>query len=106
MAKGDIVLIVFPFTDLTGSKLRPGVVLVESNLDLVVCFITTQLSWKEPTDIQLTPNSTNNLKQVSLVRISKLATLDRQLVKGLLGNLSTSELEEINSSLKSLFQLT
>ena len=25
MAKGDIVLIVFPFTDLSGTKLRPAV---------------------------------------------------------------------------------
>jgi hypothetical protein len=33
MAKGDIVLITFPFTDLSSSKLRPGVVLADTNPD-------------------------------------------------------------------------
>ena len=41
MVKGDIVLITFPFTDLTGSKLRPTIVLADTELDVTVCFITT-----------------------------------------------------------------
>ena len=32
MAKGDVVLLLFPLTDLSGSKLRPAVVLVESDV--------------------------------------------------------------------------
>ncbi len=44
MVKGDIVLITFPFTDLSGSKLSP---LAETTVDLTVCFITTQLHWRK-----------------------------------------------------------
>ena len=105
MPKGDIVLITFPFTDLSGSKLRPAVILTDTNLDLTVCFITTQIQWQEPTDVLLLPNLTNRLKKQSLIRTSKIATLDKILVKGLLGRLTANELTELNNKLKLLLQL-
>ncbi len=94
MAKGDIVLITFPFTDLSGSKLRPAVILADTNFDLTVCFITTQIGWQEATDVVLTPAATNGLRKPSLIRTSKIATLDRALAKGLLGRLSGQEVLE------------
>lgn len=105
MAKGDIVPITFPFTDLSGSKLKPEVVLANTNLDLTVCFITTQTSWQEPTGTMLMPNPSNGLRKQSLIRTSKIATLDRSLAKGLLGRLSANDLTDMNSKLKILFQL-
>ena len=105
MAKGDIVLITFPFTDLSGSKLRPAVVLADTNLDLTVCFITTQTGWQETTDILLTPSAINGLRKPSLIRTSKMATLDRSLAKGLLGRLSVTEITDLNGKLKVLLQL-
>jgi mRNA interferase MazF len=100
MAKGDIVLITFPFTDLSGSKLRPAIILAETPLDLTVCFITTQLQWQEDTDVELMPTPTNGLKKQSLIRTSKIATLDKTLAKGLLGRLSINELSDLNNKLK------
>lgn len=105
MAKGDVVLITFPFTDLSGSKLRPAVVLTSTNLDLTVCFITSQLGWQEPTDVLLLPSPTSGIRKQSLIRTSKIATLDRKLVKGLLGQLVITEINELNSKLKILLQL-
>ena len=105
MTKGDIVLIRFPFTDLTGSKLRPAVVLAETIEDITVSFITTQIGWQENTDILLLPNINNGLKKQSLLRTNKIATLDKILAKGLIGKLHSNETIELNTKLKTLFQL-
>jgi len=62
-------LVPFPFTDLTGSKNRPALVLIAGNYDTTVSFISTQLYWKEETDLLLPPNIKNGLKKPSLVKI-------------------------------------
>lgn len=105
MAKGDVVLVRFPFTNLSGSKLRPAVVISDNSLDLTVCFITTQLQWKESTDVELAPHLSNGLRKQSLIRTSKISTLDRSLAKGLLGQLNTNELSDLNNKLKILLGL-
>ncbi|HET8828204.1 MAG TPA: type II toxin-antitoxin system PemK/MazF family toxin [Pelobium sp.] len=105
MAKGNIVLISFPFTDLTGKKMRPAVILTEDKFDVTVCFITSQVGWQEPTDLLLSPNNVNGLKKQSLIRISKIATLEKSLVKGILGKLSESEILELNKKLVQLLKL-
>lgn len=105
MAKGDIVLITFPFTDLSGTKLRPAVILADTTLDVTVCFISTQLQWQENTDVQISPTSINGLRKESLIRTSKIATLDKVLTKGLLGRLNPNELNDLNNQLKVVFQL-
>ncbi len=105
MVKGDIILITFPFTNLSGSKLRPAVVLIETTLDVTVSFITSQISWQEESDLFLMPTETNGIKKESLVRTSKIATIDKQFVKGKLGQLTVSEVKVFNEKLKSLLQL-
>lgn len=43
MQKGDIVLIPFPFAELTQTKLRPAIILIGNDYEVTVSFITSQL---------------------------------------------------------------
>jgi mRNA interferase MazF len=99
MPKGTVVLIPFPFTNLTGNKLRPALILA------TVSFITTQLQWLEPTDILLQPGLLNGIKKTSLVRLSKIATIDKILVKGKIGLIDNNQIADLNQKLKIIFQI-
>ncbi len=105
MFKGDIVLLPFPFTDLSGSKRRPAVVLYTDSLDIVVCFISTQLHRKDKFDLELGKSKLNGLKKVSILKLAKIATIDKKLVLGKLGELTTDEIYLLNSNLKTLLEL-
>ena len=105
MKKGNIILIPFPFTDLSGKKLSPAVILRATDSDLTVSFITTHLKWKENTDLELLPTNLNGIKMPSLIRLSKIASIDRSLAIGKLGELQHNEITELNNKLKIIFQL-
>ncbi len=55
--KGKIVLVPFPFTDLTAAKLRPALVLYEGDKDAIMAFISSKLP-SEPSlvDVLITKN--------------------------------------------------
>ncbi len=105
MKKGDIVLIPFPFTDLTGIKNRPALILVESELDVTVSFVSTKLKLQEETDIKLKPTQENGLKKESLIRLNKLATLDQELIIGRLGTVGKETLDLIDQNLIKIFKI-
>lgn len=105
MNKGDIILIPFPFTDLSGNTNRPALVLINGEMDVTFAFISTQLKWKEETDIILTPSDLNGLKKESLIRLSKIATIDKVLTLGLLGKIDNQIMKQINNNLIKLFKL-
>jgi mRNA interferase MazF len=105
MKKGDIVLVPFPYTDLSGNKIIPAMVLINNDLDVTLAYLTTQLEWQEENDILVQPNPINGLKKLSLIRITKITTVDSKLIFGKLGKLSWLEIQELNLKLKNVLQL-
>lgn len=86
-AFGTIVLTRFPFTDLSGDKRRPALVVSRDNdrrSDLVVCFITS-VRRAGPDMAPIAATVGTGLKVPSVVRFDKLATVDRSVIAGKLG---------------------
>jgi mRNA interferase MazF len=105
MNKGDIVLIPFPFTDLSGVKNRPALVLIDDTSDVTVCFLTTQIKYQSELDIKLEPSNINGLKRTSVIRLTKIATINKDLVLGRLGSMTKAEMKVLNSHLIKLFKI-
>ena len=75
------MLLSFPFSDATASKRRPALVLLDTgDKDMVVARITSQI-YQTPFDVQLDEWKTAGLMLPSVVRVHKLATLQKSLVE-------------------------
>lgn len=112
LTKGDVVLVPFPFTDLSQTKLRPAILLwVDSDGDdVTLCFVTTQnLDSLTPGEISLHPSepdfATTGLKQASKIRVTRIVTLENRLIIRRLGCLEDSYLQQLNSQIIQVFQL-
>ena len=107
MRKGDIVLVPFPFTDLSGQKVRPALALYAGKgEDCIVAFISSKPRIKQRShDVAVLPSRKNGLKYDSFVKLEKIATLQRKTVIGKLGTLEGKLLETVNAKLRDLFSL-
>ena len=101
--EGEIVEVPFPYSDLSGFKTRPALVLASSRMDLSVAFFSTHLSWAAFEDVIFKGNERNGLNSVSLLRISKLFSIHPRLVFRKLGRIEEAEMEVVRWSLKSYF---
>ncbi|MFN0031291.1 MAG: type II toxin-antitoxin system PemK/MazF family toxin [Flavobacteriales bacterium] len=95
MNKGDIVLVPFPFTDMSGVKVRPALVLMTSDADLTLCFITSKQTTSDELDVEVAPSKQNGLKFTSVIRTFKLATISMDIAVGLLGRIAIDEHAEV-----------
>jgi len=104
---GQIVLTPFPFTNLTGAKLRPVLLLKKSSnfqADWLVCMVSSQTHQAQQ-DLDEIINETevdfseSGLKVTSILRLSRLAVLSSELMMGSIGRISDSRLSEVKTRL-------
>lgn len=80
--KGDIVVIPFPFSDLSSSKKRPALVLADlPGDDIILCQITSQSS-ADPNAIPIVNNdmTSGSLAIPGYVRPTRLFTADKNII--------------------------
>ena len=108
--RGSIVLIRYPFTDLTSDKVRPALVVTPDFLiplldDILCLFISSSMTEEFlPTDLRLETMDPSfertGLKTDSVFRAHKLALLHKRLVLRVLGEADSVLTETINSRLR------
>lgn len=111
MTPFDLVLVPFPFTDLSAAKQRPCVVLTtvkpkRLNEHYIVAMMTSHVSGLSfPYDVLLSDWRGAGLPKPTLVRLAKVVTLDKALIKTQLGRLLKVDQQMVAVKFKELFSL-
>jgi mRNA interferase MazF len=106
--RGLLVLVPFPFTDLSQSKQRPAVVVSPSNFsgdNIIVCAVSSKTSsvlksW----EVSLNSDETQNerLPKASVVKVDRLFTIHQSLVIKVLDKLTSKKSAEVMKLLEQL----
>ena len=103
---GTVVLVGFPFSDLSRSKLRPAVVLADTGRsDWVLCQVTSQ-PYTDPLAVQVTNSDlvSGAFRKDSYARPGKLFTANAGIMTKQIGELKAEKLEEIVKAIISLLE--
>jgi mRNA interferase MazF len=108
-----VVLVPFPFDDLTGSKVRPAICLTDAvgvHRHVVLAFITSVVpQLLEPTDVLLDPGSVafgrTGLRVRSALRLHRLVTVSAAIIVRQLGELPPDMQAQVQQRLRDLFAL-
>jgi len=111
--RGKVVLVPFPFDDLSSAKVRPAVALTDPippHRHIVLAFVSSVIpSPLLPTDLLLDPTdpefAQTGLRVRSVLRLHRLMTVTTAIIRRDLGDLSTRQLGDAEARLRLLFNL-
>jgi len=113
MTKHKVVLVRFPFDDLSSAKVRPAVCLTEPigpHQHLIVAFVSSRIP-ASPLDTDLLIDSSDadfaatGLRVSSTLQLHRLMTVTRALLQRELGALSPVMQAQVQKRLRALFEL-
>ena len=112
LTRGDVVLTQFPFTDLSGSALRPALVVSQRQIgqDVVLVAISSVLrgsmiSTDRTVDILHPEFKLTGLRIASVIRAHKLAVVERQVIVRRLGRIGPQLQTEVDKLLRKVLSL-
>jgi len=109
MKRGAIILTPFSFTDLQGNRVRPAVVISSDKRrgdDVIIAFISSvfDAAHLRETDFVLKREdegfTETGLKTISVFKMDKLATIDKEIILGELGAVSKEMLQKLDEKLE------
>ena len=96
--KGDVVILPFPFSDLSASKKRPALVIapLQSHNDVILCMITSK-NVRDSSAIPLEQRdfTSGNLPRSSNIRPNRLFTADSAIILRKAGQLSPTKIAAV-----------
>jgi mRNA interferase MazF len=95
--KGDVIVLEFPFSNLMQAKRRPSLVIkVPKGSDLIVCQITGK-SYEKSVEIPIkkTDFDKGGLKVESYLRLDKIFSLEKSLIKYKVGRLKLEKFDDV-----------
>ena len=102
--KGDIVVLPFPFSDLSNSKKRPALVLAILNgNDILLCQITSQYS-NDSTSLTEIDFATGGLPVNSFIKHTKLFTADQVIFIKKAGHIKPSVTKSVTDKIIKLLK--
>lgn len=114
VARGNVVLVDYPFSDRTGSKVRPALVVQSDVLnqridDTILAAISRSTHRASSTqlfiDIATPDGAASGLRQNSTVQCENLLTYDRGLVIAKIGDLSDALMQRVDACLEEALDL-
>jgi mRNA interferase MazF len=100
---GEVLLLLFPFADATGARRRPALVLLDTgDADIVVARVTSQII-RTVFDVELVEWQQAGLLLPSVVRVHKVATLEKRLVERRLGALTSNDWVQVRPRIQQLW---
>ena len=92
---GDVVVIPFPYSDLSGAKNRPALVIARVNRDLILCQITSKANKDEyAIFLESVDFAVGRLPIVSFIRPNKIFTADKSIIIKKTGSVKPAILKE------------
>lgn len=106
LISGDIVVIPFPFTDLSGQKKRPALVIANLQGDDLWLVQITSKATKDKYAISLNNDDLieGQFNYDSSIRPNKIFTLSQNIVSYKMGNISADKLSQVRNTLIKILQ--
>ena len=103
--RGEIALVKFPYTDFSGEKIRPALVIAHSVDHAVTLFITSRATGRREWNIKIEASNSSGLAVDSMIRCDKIASFDLRIVQGTIGTASPSVMRAVDDKLRRLLKL-
>src|SRR3989338_10840698 len=99
--KGDVVIVNFPFSDLSSNKKRPAIIISSiAGSEYLLCQITSRTyAPNEEISLKLNDFIKGRINRDSFIRYTKLFTSKNTLIKYVAGKLNKEKVKEITDKI-------